>query len=383
MRFLLFFSVCLFLLCPQIVLAADSKSALQQIKQQRAELSRQRKQLEAKLGTLGRSLKKIDRALVAASAEVRSAQAKVRHADQRLGELQQQQQELQQHIQYLKNRMRSEAALAFRQSGQSTMWLGMLFDAQVADIPHRQYLLARLVQQQQRNRVTMAESMAALHKTQQMLQAQRSELDALRKVKLARQADLKKARGEKQRLWRKVRQDARLKKQRDKQLARQEAALRALLKGLGSTLIASEKSLNQDAWKPMRKQKGQLAWPLKGRIVANFHSRPAPGRPRLSGVQLAPRKRGGQVKAIAAGQVRYADWFGGYGLMMIVDHGDGLMTVYAHNDALYKQIGDWVAVGDTLADAGSTGWVQDTRLYFEVRDAGKPVNPRRWCRKNG
>jgi len=180
-----------------------------------------------------------------------------------------------------------------------------------------------------------------------------------------------------------VRQDARLKKQRDNQLARQEIALKKLLQGLGSTLVASEKSMNQDDWKPMRKQKGRLAWPLKGRVVANFHSRPAPGRPRLSGVQLAPRKRGGQVKAIAAGQVRYADWFGGYGLMMIVDHGDGLMTVYAHNDALYKQIGDWVAAGDALADAGSTGWVRDTRLYFEVRDAGKPVNPRKWCRKNG
>ncbi len=377
MRFFLLCLLLLFLL-PQPLRAADSKIELQQIQKQRAELSQLRRQLEAKLGKLGRSLKKIDSALVSASAEARRAQAGVRRADQRLAELRRQEKALQQRIRHLKLQMRREAALAYRQADRPAIWLDMFFDTQVADIPHRQYLLARLVQHQQRDRAAILENMTALRDTRQMLQAQRSELDKLRKLKVARQLDLRKARGEKQALWRKVRQDADLKKKRDIQLARQEAALRKLLKGLGSTLIASEK-LVEDDWKPMRKQKGYLAWPLKGRVVANFHSRPAPGRPRLSGVQLAPRKSGVQVKAIAAGQVRYADWFGGYGLMMIVDHGDGLMTVYAHNDALYKQIGDWVAEGDTLADAGSTGWVRDTRLYFEVRDAGKAVNPRKWC----
>jgi len=188
------------------------------------------------------------------------------------------------------------------------------------------------------------------------------------------------AQAEKKTLWEKVRRDAKLKGERDAQLARQEKALKRLLKGMGSTLLKVD---NADDWQSIRKLKGGLSWPINGRIVASFHSRPAPGRPRLTGVQLAPRQAGGQVKAIAAGQVRYADWFGGYGLMLIVDHGDGLMTVYAHNDALYKRLGDWVARGDVLADPGSTGWVPDTRLYFEVRDAGKPVNPRHWCRSKG
>jgi septal ring factor EnvC (AmiA/AmiB activator) len=79
--------------------------------------------------------------------------------------------------------------------------------------------------------------------------------------------------------------------------------------------------------------------------------------------------------------VRYSDWFGGYGLMMIVDHGDGLISIYAHNDALYLQMGEWVEEGEVLAEAGSTGWIEDVRLYFEVRDKGKPVNPADWCRK--
>ncbi len=377
MRFF-FFAALLVLLLPQFLWAADSNSKLQQIRQQRIELGQLRKQLEAKLGELGRSLKKLDVALVAARSEARRANADVRRADKKLAELRQQQADLQQRIARLKRHMHREAALAYRQADRSALWLDMLFDAQVADIPHRQFLLSRLVQRQQQDRIDFSEDMAALRDTQQQLNIQRSELAKLRELKTKQQRRLQLARSEKKSLWRKVKHDAGLKKQRDRQLAKQEKALRQLLKGLGSTLLRSD---NADDWQPMRKQKGRLPWPLEGRIVANFRSRPAPGRPRLAGVQLAPRKGGGQVKAIAAGQVRYADWFGGYGLMMIVDHGDGLMTVYAHNDALYKQLGDWVAKRDVLADAGSTGWVRNARLYFEVRDAGRPVNPRRWCRK--
>jgi len=81
-----------------------------------------------------------------------------------------------------------------------------------------------------------------------------------------------------------------------------------------------------------------------------------------------------------AGQVRYADWFGGFGLMMVVEYGHGVLAIYAHNDALHKQVGDWVEAGDVLTDAGSTGWVEKTRLYFEIRDHGKSVNPKKWCR---
>ena len=103
--------------------------------------------------------------------------------------------------------------------------------------------------------------------------------------------------------------------------------------------------------------------------------------PRLKGVQLKPKGKARKVRAMAAGQVRYADWFGGFGLMTIVDYGDGVLGVYAHNDALYKQLGDWVEEGETLADVGSTGWVSRVALYFEIRDKGKAVNPKRWCRR--
>jgi len=378
---LLFIALLLTLLTPvSAALAADTNAQLEQIRKERAELKQIREQLEARLGVLGQTLKKTDVALVDAGAEARQAQTQVRTADQRINVLKQRQTELLGKMKQLKHHMQREVALAYRQADRPSLSLDMLFDARVADIPHRQYLLARLVEQQQKDREEYAQARQALSVTQGELEDQRQALVSLQVEKEKRQRELQQAQAEKKALWEKVRRDVGLKGERDAQLARQEKALKSLLKGMGSTLLKVD---NADDWQSIRKLKGGLSWPINGRIVASFHSRPAPGRARLTGVQLAPRQGGGQVKAIAAGQVRYADWFGGYGLMLIVDHGDGLMTVYAHNDALYKRLGDWVAQGDVLADPGSTGWVPDTRLYFEVRDAGKPVNPRHWCRSKG
>jgi len=365
---------------PSEAMAGDTRLELEQIRQQRAELKQVRKALEKQLGKLGQELMQVDTLLVAASAEARQAQSDVRAADERIAALRDQQSVLLGKTRRLKQHMQHEAVLAYRQAGKSALWLDMLFDARVADIPHRQYLLSKLVQRQQQDRLEYTQLQQELAITQSELEEQRIALDSLRVVKQKRQDELQEARAGKRALWEKVRRDSGLKAERDVQLARQEKALMNLLKGLGSTLLNTD---NADDWKPIRQLKGSLRWPINGRIVAGFHSPTAPGRASLAGVQLAPRHSGGQVKAIAAGQVRYADWFGGYGLMVIVDHGDGLMTVYAHNDALYKRLGDWVAEGDVIADPGSTGWVQKKRLYFEVRDAGKPVNPQRWCRRRG
>ncbi|MDQ6971194.1 MAG: peptidoglycan DD-metalloendopeptidase family protein [Mariprofundaceae bacterium] len=372
--------LCAFAWPVDLVFSADTKMQLKEVRQQRAALTRLREQLEARLGDLGAVLKKADGALVEASRESKRARQDVRSTDEHISVLKARQIELKNKAGALKKSMQREAALAYRQADQSSLWLDMLLGAEVADIPHRQYLLARLVQQQRQDRMDYVRTRSELAVTQSELMTQRRELEALRVEKDKRWQSLRAAREDKQSLWNKVKHDARLKAERDAQLARQESALKKLLKGMGSTLLKADGGAD---WKPMRQQKGKLAWPIDGRIVAGFHSRTFEGRPRLAGVQLAPRRSGGQVKAVAAGHVRYADWFGGYGLMMIVDHGDGLMTVYAHNDALYKQLGDWVAEGDVLADPGSTGWVQDTRLYFEVRDAGRPVNPKRWCRRKG
>ncbi|HKJ83299.1 MAG TPA: peptidoglycan DD-metalloendopeptidase family protein, partial [Mariprofundaceae bacterium] len=279
----------------------------------------------------------------------------------------------------LKRRMAQEAAAAYQRDGRQPGLADILQGVSMAAIPHHQYMAARLMATQAEDRRNFHDSVVKLQKVEKQTRRERQRLSRLQAEKEKKRRHLAMQRSAKQHLWNRVRHSARLKRQRDKQLAEQETALKRLLKGLGaSTLLAEDKATD---WVSVRRLKGKLPWPLKGRIMAHFHSRPARGRPRLAGVLLAPKRGAGQVKAIAPGQVRYADWFGGYGLMLIVDHGQGLMSVYAHNDVLYKHLGDWVDTGDVLADVGSTGWVEHVRLYFEMRDRGRPTNPVRWCHR--
>jgi septal ring factor EnvC (AmiA/AmiB activator) len=122
--------------------------------------------------------------------------------------------------------------------------------------------------------------------------------------------------------------------------------------------------------------RGKLAWPVSGRLVARFGDARA-GGVRWDGVLVAT-ERGAPVKAVCQGRVIYADWLPGLGLLTIVDHGDGYLSLYGHNERLYKAAGEQVSAGDTLAAAGDSGGSARPELYFEIRKAGKPVDPRPW-----
>ena len=91
-------------------------------------------------------------------------------------------------------------------------------------------------------------------------------------------------------------------------------------------------------------------------------------------------ERGAQVSAVATGRVVYADWLPGLGLLVIIDHGEGYMSLYGHNDRLLKAVGDPVSSGEAVAAAGDTGGRASPELYFEIRRAGKPVDPAPWFR---
>ena len=87
---------------------------------------------------------------------------------------------------------------------------------------------------------------------------------------------------------------------------------------------------------------------------------------------------GSEIGAVAHGRVAYSDWLKGYGLVLIVDHGEGFITLYAHNEALLKDVGDWVRRGEALATAGASGGRSESGVYFELRRNGRPQNPVAW-----
>jgi septal ring factor EnvC (AmiA/AmiB activator) len=126
--------------------------------------------------------------------------------------------------------------------------------------------------------------------------------------------------------------------------------------------------------------KGQLPWPVMGAITEHFGSRRF--ETTWDGAILSARE-GADIHAIAAGKVVYADWLRGYGLMLILDHGNGYMSLYGFNQSLHKNVGEQVIAGETLASVGRSGGRAQAALYFGIRKMGRPVNPELWCRTPG
>ncbi len=356
-----------------------TKQKIERVKQERQRLAKAKKQLEAQLGSVGKELRQLDAALIDARKASRDAYEKVLATDQQLVELKRKSKRLKQNIAVLKQAVLDQAVAAWQRSSHTSPWMGILTGVSVSDIPHRRFLLNEVMRSEEKDRLAYADAVAELDGVETELQAQRQQLERFREQKKKATVALKVRVRDKRNMINRVRHQVRAKKKKDSRLAREEKALMQMLDSMSEDLQSIDRQ--QSAAVSVRKRKGRLKWPIRGRIVASYRSRPKAGMTRLQGVQIKPKKHAKAVRAMAAGQVRYADWFGGFGLMIIVDYGDGLLGVYAHNDVLYKQLGDWVEDGEILADAGSTGWVNRVTLYFEVRDRGKAVNPKRWCRR--
>ena len=157
-------------------------------------------------------------------------------------------------------------------------------------------------------------------------------------------------------------------------LRTQQAGLERLVRELRAAIERYPVEGN-DAFTRLR---GKLAWPVSGQLLARFGDARA-GGVRWDGVLVAT-ERGAPVKAVCQGRVIYADWLPGLGLLAIVDHGDGYLSLYGHNDRLLKAVGEHVDAGDTIAAAGDSGGSPRPELYFEIRKGGRPVDPRPWFR---
>ena len=163
-----------------------------------------------------------------------------------------------------------------------------------------------------------------------------------------------------------------------KRLQADERALAELVQSLLNVFADIPDSLaNGAAFKDLR---GRLPWPTKGSVVADFGDPRADGRMQWNGMMIGGSP-GTPVRAVSHGRVAYADWLPHYGLLMVLEHGDGYLSLYGHNQALYKEVGDWVEPGEIIAAIGDSGGQQRAALYFEIRHGKRLEDPRRWLAK--
>jgi septal ring factor EnvC (AmiA/AmiB activator) len=203
-----------------------------------------------------------------------------------------------------------------------------------------------------------------------------AQLEALEAAQASEVAALEKSRNERRAIVAKLDEEIRDGTAAVSKLRAEEQRLADLVRRL-SELMAG---FPVDGDEPFAKTKGKLAWPVQGRLAGDFGQPRGGGPVKWNGVLLeAPA--GTPVVAVHRGRVAFADWLTGLGLLVIVDHGGGYMSLYGHNEALLKESGDWVEPGEPIAQVGDTGGQSRPGLYFEIRFKGEPVDPNPWMAK--
>lgn len=206
------------------------------------------------------------------------------------------------------------------------------------------------------------------------LQSQDEKLASLQQQQQAEVSALEQARSHRMQVLASISAQTQTGAQRLERLRRQQSGLESLLEQLRRATV----SLPPEDFgnSPFARLRGKLRQPVTGRIVERY------GQVRAGGLKwqgdLFATQRGAPVRAVSQGRVVYADWLAGLGLLIIIDHGDGYMSLYGHNDRLYESVGQHVAAGQTIAEAGDSGGSARPELYFEIRKQGKPVDPRLW-----
>ena len=235
---------------------------------------------------------------------------------------------------------------------------------------------------------SLRENLASLDKLTGEARRKSQELHALQSEETLQMRRLEKEKAERQRVYAKVSDHIEQSRKQLSTLKRDEERLTQLLERLAREAARKEKKSgkriknqqlpNSDTGSgPFRELKGRLRLPVIGELMNRFGGQRQDSGLSWKGLFISA-KPGRDVKAVAGGRVVYADWLRGFGNLLILDHGDGYMSLYGNNESLLKQVGEQTRAGDTIAATGNSGGNPDSGLYFELRYQGKPFDPIPW-----
>jgi septal ring factor EnvC (AmiA/AmiB activator) len=268
-------------------------------------------------------------------------------------------------------------AAQVQQTGKREEWLRLLLSQQDPVNAGRQLVYYGYLTEQRSSVIDgVRDTLAELAATALAVAAEGKRLAALEASQREQLAELDAARAERATLVARLDQQIKGSQGEIAQLTQQADDLQALVEEL--RLAMAEIDLAGSA--AFGKEKGQLPWPTDGKILHSFGQSRADGRLRWEGT-LLKASSGAEVRAVHNGRVIFADWLNGMGLLMILEHGDGYMTLYGHNQDLVREVGDWVVPGEVLGHVGDSGGQSEPGLYFEIRKNGKPINPKAWLRR--
>jgi len=374
-RALLLVAVCALLSAPAAAQRQEPAAVKQRLESVRAEIQRlqqQRDATSAERRSLFNELATVERRVNELAAALRHATRRRESLEQQLQQLGERRAGMEAELQIKRDRLAEQLRTAYLLGRRSRLKLVLNLEN-----PRR---LSRLLAYHDYFASARSRQLRELQTRIEKLAALRAEIDRrrneLRGVERQRQADLDAQRRQQRRrgeLLEATRATLNELDQRLAELRRNREDLETLLEKLDRALPAPTDVLPE----PFDQLKHRLPWPVSGKVLAGFGTRRA-GDLDWSGM-LIRTEPGAPIQAVATGRVVFADWLRGFGLLIIVDHGDGYMSLYGYNDSLLYTTGDWVSVGETIATAGSSG-ARGSALYFELRHRGAAFNPAPWLR---
>jgi septal ring factor EnvC (AmiA/AmiB activator) len=353
---------------------AETEAALRKITEQLNDLDVWLDSAERKRAQWQREIQASDRKVARLSREVDAAAAALAEVHSQMEALEAEQAELEVRREAEARRIGDHLTSAYRLSGED--FIKLLLNQQSPDTLdrmiryHRYFSAARLEALQQYRAI-----LDDLARNRAELAARAEEATRRRQALEAEQASLVAQRDERRALLARLAAETEDKAAERRRLVADRERLETLL----AELQRRAQTLDGRAFAA---RKGALPWPLTGRVLNAFGQPRAGGRLTWHGL-MVEADQGAPVRAVFRGRVIFADWLRGFGLLTIVDHGSGYMTLYGHADALAKQVGDWVESGEVIARAGRSGGLASSGLYFEVRHEGQAADPIVWLAKRG
>ncbi|MDY4341221.1 MULTISPECIES: peptidoglycan DD-metalloendopeptidase family protein [Xanthomonas] len=398
------------LLAAGVAAAQNPREAEKRLEKVRSELksvAEERRQLEGKRGDAARQLREADEKVAVTGRSLAQTQQALQRHQQTLAELERKRDGLRSGL----TRQRAELAQLLRAAyaigGNAPLKL-LLAQDRVADA-NRLLAYHRYLQRERAQRIaTLTHELQALEQVQREVVEQKQQLSEAQRRQQEQAQALQRDRKQRASVVSELDQRYQDRSEREKALGQDAKALETLLANLRAAAARAEAERRAAARREAAEQAAQakaaakagrgggkippkvvasapplkvggLGWPLSGDLIARYGGRLPDGRT-SSGVLIAA-PAGSTVTAVADGTVVFSDWMTGYGMILIVDHGNGYMSLYAHNDTLLRDAGAKVKRGDAVAKVGNSGGQGRPALYFELRRNGQPVDPSSWLQR--
>ena len=391
----------------------EAQRRLETVQRELKDVAAERRRLEGQRGAASRELRTVDERVADSSRALHTADTELAREQAALAQLNARRDALR--VQEAATRRELAALLrAAHAQGDHAPLKVMLAQDRVADT-QRQLVYYRYLQRQRLQRTAaLSAELAELTQMETRIAEKRAALDAARERQRTQLASLARDRRARAVTLGELEQRYRDRSEREQALGSdaqalqqvigrlRAAAARAAAERAAAERAAARAAAARQAAKPAAKpgtraqtraqakpprqiasaapvRVGGAGWPLSGNLLSGYGGRMPDGRA-SSGLLIAAGL-GTPVRAVADGTVVFAEWMTGYGLILIVDHGNGYLSLYGHNESLLKNAGDTVKRGDTVARVGNSGGLAQPALYFELRRNGQPVNPDSWLRR--